>query len=296
MPPVEECPACGRDDFKNEYGIGIHLIRYCEQSSEEQEALGRSLISGKNHPMTGHEMSDDAKRKIGEAASGRSMPEEAKQKISESLKGHEVSEETRQKISESLKGEQNPWYGVTGNEHPRYGTSFELDQESREKLSKSLKETYEKDPTKHSMHGRTGESHPLYGYEWSEEQLQKLSEAHRGTVPGKTKPRQVIKTRNIVRNGWEASIDQILHDAGFEYTYEEQLFELSDRTYTPDFVVGDVVIEVKGMVWENDESKAKSFMNKYSNPYIVVGSKLPCSEHLHWDERTELPSIVRTYL
>lgn len=296
MKSIEECPACGRTDFKNEYGIGVHLVRYCGKSTETQVELGRDLISGENHPMKGHEMSEEAKRKIGEASSGREMPEEAKRKISESLKGHEVSEETRQKISESLQGEQNPWYGVTGEDHPRYGVSFELDEESREKLSKSLKETYEEDPTKHSMYGRTGEDHPLYGYEWSEEQLQKLSEALRGQVPGRSRPRQVIKTRNIVRNGWEAAVDIILHDAGFDYTYEDLSFELSERTYTPDFVVEDIVIEVKGMVWENDETKASEFMDRYDYTYLVVGSELPCDVHLPWKKREKLPEVINSRL
>lgn len=296
MGDVEECPACGRTDFKNEYGVGFHLTRYCEASSEKQEELGRSLMSGENHPMKGHEMSEEAKKKISNASSGREMSDEAKQKIRESLKGHEVSDETRQKISNSLKGEKNPWHGVTGEDHPRQGTSFTLDEESREKLSESLKETYEEDPTKHSMYGRTGEDHPLYGYEWSEEQLQKLSDALKGQVPGKTRPRQVIKTKNIVRNGWEAAIDSILYDAGIDYEYEAQSFELDNRTYTPDFVTENVVIEVKGMVWENDESKAEEFMERHDDPYIVVGSKLPCDEHIQWEKRETLPEVINKQL
>lgn len=295
MGEITECPACGRGDFKNEYGIGVHLLRYCKESTKRQEELGRDLISGENHPMKGYEMSEEAKRKISNASSGRKMPEEAKRKISESLKGHEVSKETRQKISESLRGEKNPWYGVTGEDHPMYGVSFEMDEESRKRLSESLKETYEEDPTKHSMYGRTGEDHPLYGYDWSEEQLQKLSEALKGRVPGRSKPRQVIKTRNIVRNGWEAAIDVILHDAGFDYTYEDLTFELNHRTYTPDFVTENVVIEVKGMVWEDDETKATEFMERYDYTYLVVGSELPCDAHLQWDEREKLPEVINSH-
>lgn len=119
---VDECPVCGRTDFSGEYGIGFHLTRYCENASEADREFGRSLMSGENHPMTGREMPEEAKEAISEASSGREMPEEAKQKISESLQGHEVSDETRQKISESLQGENNPWYGVTGKDHP-YGTT-----------------------------------------------------------------------------------------------------------------------------------------------------------------------------
>ncbi|MCU4924662.1 NUMOD3 domain-containing DNA-binding protein [Halobacteria archaeon AArc-dxtr1] len=142
------------------------------------------------------------------------------------------------------------------------------------------------------MYGRTGEDHPLYGYTWSDEQRQKLSDALRGTVPGKTKPRQVIKSRHVVRNGWEAAIDLILHDSPFEYSYEDVSFQLSGQSYTPDFVAAGVVIEVKGMVWSGDDDKAKTFMELYDRPYVVVGSELPCDEHLPWDEREQLPGVI----
>ena len=65
--------------------------------------------------------------------------------------------------------------------------------------------------------------------------------------PGMKSPRQVVATRNIVRNSWEAEIDLLLHEAGVDYEYEARTYELETRRYTPDFETPDAVIEVKGV-------------------------------------------------
>lgn len=61
-------------------------------------------------PMQGLALSDEHKRKIGEASQGRAMPEAAKSAISRSMMGnqnglgHPCSEKKKQKISEALTG------------------------------------------------------------------------------------------------------------------------------------------------------------------------------------------------
>lgn len=295
--PVEECPACGRSDFSGEYGIGMHIVRSCEDAGDRERELGTELISGENHPMTGHEMSEEAKEAIGEASRGREHSEAAKQSISDTLQGHEVAEQTREKISESLQGDNNPWYGVTGKEHPLYG--YEWSEEQRERLSEANSGEdapwYGVTGEDHPSHGVTGEDHPMYGYEWSEEQLEKLSEAHMGQLSAGTKQIHVDETDNTVRSGWEAEIDTILYDSGLEYEYEAKTFDLDGYTYTPDFVCrSTVIIEVKGYVHDGDQQKAKDLMKK--NPdrtYIVVGSELPADQHLPWERRESLPSLIR---
>lgn len=57
-----------------------------------------------NTNMKGKRHSEEAKRKMSEAAKGRTLPEEIKRKISETEKGKKVSEETKRKISEANKG------------------------------------------------------------------------------------------------------------------------------------------------------------------------------------------------
>lgn len=48
----------------------------------------------------GHEVSEETRKKIGDANRGRVMSKETREKMSRSRKGHEVSEETREKIRE----------------------------------------------------------------------------------------------------------------------------------------------------------------------------------------------------
>lgn len=295
--PVEECPACGREDFAGEYGIGVHLMRYCSEATEDEQDFGRTLMSGENHPMTGYEMPEEAKEAIGEASRGRTMSAEAREKISESLTGHEVSEETRQKISDSLKGENNPWYGVTGEEHPLYG--YEWTEEQREQLSEASSGEnapwYGVTGEDHPWHGVTGEDHPMYGYEWSEEQLEQLSESHKGLLSAGTQQIDVPETGNTVRSGWEAEVDLLLHNSGIEYEYEGRTFDFGEYTYTPDFVCEEeIIVEVKGYVHDGDDQKAKDLMDSHGDlVYIAVGSELPAHHHLPWDERETLPELVQ---
>lgn len=295
--PVEECPACGRRDFSGEYGIGMHLVRSCEEADDRERELGSELISGENHPMTNHEMSEEAKEAIGKASRGREHSEAAKQSISETLQGHEVTEETREKISESLTGESNPWYGVTGEDHPLHG--YEWSEKQREQISEAVSGEnapwYGITGEDHPLHGVTGEDHPMYGYEWSEEQLERLSESHMGQLSAGTEQIHVDETGNTVRSGWEAEIDTILYRSEIEYEYEPETFKLDGYTYTPDFVCGStIIIEVKGYVHDDDQQKARDLME--DNPdrtYIVVGSELPANYHLPWERREALPSLVR---
>lgn len=296
-PPVNECPVCGRDDFVSEYGIGIHLFRYCEEAREDDREFGRKLVSGENHPMYGYEMPESTRKAISEFNQGKTISEETRKKISQSLKGHAVSEETREKISDALQGDQNPWFGVTGEDHPLY--DYDWSEEQLEQLSMSS--SGEKAPwygvtgEDHPSSGITGEDHPMYGYEWSEEQLERLSESHKGQLSAGTREIHVAETDTIVRSGWEAEIDLILHDSGLEYTYEGETFDLGEITYTPDFICEpNVIVEVKGFVWSRDEEKATLLMNHHPTyEYVVVGSRLPSNYHLEWSERDDLPNIIR---
>lgn len=298
--PITSCPVCGRSDFKGEYGIGVHLARYCENATEEDREFGRELMCGDNHPMTGFSMPKSAKRAIGESSRGRSLSKETRKKISESLKGHEVSEETRRKISESLQGEKIPWFGVTGEDHPLYG--YEWSDEQLKQLSEASSGEnapwYGVTGKDHPSHGVTGNDHPMYGYEWSEEQLQQLSESHKGLLSAGTPQIRVNETGTTVRSGWEAEIDLLLHDSGITYEYEAETFDLGDYTYTPDFICEEVVvIEVKGYVWDGDSKKSIDFMETYPEyKYLVVGSELPSHHYLPWDSRADLPDLIRSLI
>lgn len=68
------------------------------------------------------------------------------------------------------------------------------------------------------------------------------------------------------RSKLEARFAKMLDDEGLEYKYEEETWELFPKfkyrgktyrpiTYTPDFIIGDHVVEIKG--WQNDVYRVK---------------------------------------
>ena len=109
--------------------------------------------------LKGSKLSEEHKRKIGEAMKGKKPPnfgkhpsEETKRKMSEANKGKIVSEETRKKLSELRKGKKHPMFGKHHSE------------ESKKKNS---------DAHKGRESGMKGKTH-------SEESKKKNSDAHKG--------------------------------------------------------------------------------------------------------------------
>ena len=74
----------------------------------------------------GHKLTEEHKRKIGEAQIGKFISDETRTKISESKKGKRRSDETRRKVSAAMKGNTN----MLGYKHT---------DESRAKMSDSAK-------------------------------------------------------------------------------------------------------------------------------------------------------------
>ncbi len=102
-----------------------------------------------------------------------------------------------------------------------------------------------------------------------------------------------------VRSTYEEEIADILLDEDVEYEYEPEssVFEYgTDRTYTPDFVTDQYVIEVKGYVYSNEVEKAEIAMEQLDHKkYVVIqasGSKLPADRHIQWDEREKLRQLL----
>jgi hypothetical protein len=101
-----------------------------------------------------------------------------------------------------------------------------------------------------------------------------------------------------VRSTYEEEIADILLDEYVEYEYEPEssVFEYgTDRTYTPDFVTDQYVIEVKGYVYSNEVEKAEIAIEQLiKKQYVVIqdnGSELPADRHIQWDEREEVREL-----
>jgi len=122
----------------------------------------RNLTDG-GEGASGRILTEETKKKIGEANKGKTLSEENKRKISginHYLYGKTHSEETRKKVSEALQGEKNHFYGKTHSE------------ETIRKISEA-----KKNPSKET---RRKMSEAKKGRTASEETRKKLSKAHKG--------------------------------------------------------------------------------------------------------------------
>lgn len=298
-----QCPSCDRNDFESEHGMKTHhgiehekslstIIIECDVCGTEKERnkhnVGENVFCRRkckhewfSNWHTGENHVNWKERVVVECVNCGSEKEVKPERVErtdvfwcdELCEGEYKSEimakeennpmmgssgkQNREFISSEMKGEGNHMYGKTGKRHPNYGKEFEG-------------VSGEENP----MYGVTGEEHPRYG----------LS-------PPQIDPIEVEETGHVVRSGWEEEIDKMLYNHDIEYGYETKMFELksADRTYHPDFIVGDKVIEVKGRVRDGCIEKAETFLQEYPEyEYIVVGSELPSDTYIPWEDREEL--------
>ena len=91
-----------------------------------------------------------------------------------------------------------------------------------------------------------------------------------------------------VRSGWEKEFILELLERDVEFEYEKR-FNLENRVYSPDFIIGDVAVEIKGYGTQEHVDKAEEFMGEVdSYKYVVIqgsGITLPCDEWYSWDNR-----------
>jgi group I intron endonuclease len=113
---------------------------------------------------------------------GGSPNKEVRKRISESHKGKKLLETTKHKLSLLNKGENNAMYGKKGKLSPSYG--LKRSNETKEKLSNSLKGHVVNEETKQKMRDnigdRTGINNPFFNKQHSEETKQKISNKNKG--------------------------------------------------------------------------------------------------------------------
>ncbi|MDY6768666.1 MAG: NUMOD3 domain-containing DNA-binding protein [Candidatus Nanohaloarchaea archaeon] len=266
------CPTCGKGGFSSDgYMKRHHALVHGESLREECECSAEGCDNVSPNPkFCSFECLGKARREYEENGCAHPDCDEEvyKQKYcsqdcanKESWKNREnpaKRPEVRKKISRKQRGYRNSFYGKTHT------------KEARERISEASS------GSNHPFFGLTGEDHPTYG-----------------NVSG-LKREYVEETGHTVRSLWEKEIDLMLHQAEINYEYEPETFKLSSGlTYTPDFVVDDIVIEVKG--WPDDTSKkrAKKFLQVFPRyTSIVVGNEIPCDIFIAWDEREKLVNVL----
>lgn len=142
-------------------------------------------------------ISDETRRKMSLSAKGRTpynkgkhLSEEHKKKIGEANKGKTMSEEARKKISESNSGEKHHFFGKHHSEETKKKLSSALkgrimSDEHKKKIGEASKGRHHSEESKKKMSDskkglQSGEKHPMFGKHHSEEAKKKMSLARKG--------------------------------------------------------------------------------------------------------------------
>lgn len=263
-----ECPTCGKKVFTNKsYMKKHHKLVHGESLREEYEcSIDGCNNKSYNPKFCSQECLGKARRKY-EKTSCKN-PNCDNQVYKFDYCSHNCANKTSWKYRDNAAKRPEVRKKIA---EAKKGQTFEMSEESKKKISEAMS------GENHPLHGKTGKDHPKYG-KLSGLKLQKVEE-----------------TGHRVRSNWEKKIDLMLHKWNLDYEYEPKTFELTDKlTYTPDFIVEDIVIEVKG--WPNKISKkrAKIFMEEHPElTYLVIGNKVPNDIFIDWDNKGKLIEEIR---
>jgi len=291
-------------DFRDDVGVSRCDVcsawtggRFCSVDCKN-EGHSREM-EGEGNPMYGTEWSDERREKIvGKLADGRFAGEDNPNYGGGFHGVHvwEMDEETVERCKDALSEMRSdtPWEEWVVDADPaetkaRIGRSSaqwwdDLDDEQRREVVRKRVRN-----TEYPVCDITGDDNPMR----DPEVARKVSEALTGHEPHGGNVEYHDELGHHGRSSWEYEVAEALHDAGIEYEYEPA-FELSDSTYYPDFLIGDTVVEVKGVaeLWGRI-GKVEEFLERYGDEYeyVVVGDDaLPHDEHY---EREEFdPAVV----
>lgn len=79
---------------------------------------------------------------------------------------------------------------------------------------------------------------------------------------------------HFTRSSWEANYVRILKYLNIKYEYESEIIWLKDKdsniSYTPDFKINDIYIEIKGYWYDDAIHKVKLFRDQYPNKKLII--------------------------
>lgn len=193
--------------------------------------------------------------------------EERNKKMAETLKGMPKTKEHRRKMSKAHKGRKHT------DEHIK-------------NYQKSICEGFANGRVVWNK-GLTKETH---------KSIARISRKMKGRRPQYPQPYFSKKLGHKIRSSWEEEIGSILQMAKIIYEYESKTFKFNGTSYTPDFIIGKVLVEPHAHFFEGQEERYRQFMKafpEYTLIMIGAGDKLTCSVHLKWEERHRLPELIK---
>jgi len=291
-------------DFKGEIGVSQCEVcgdwtagKFCSLDCKNEGHSRR--MEGEGNPMHGTEWSEERREKIVEKLSDGRFAGENNPNHGGEFHGISVwemdeaaIEQFREKLSERRSGTSwEEWVVDADPEEVKRDIGRacsewweRIDDDEKERIIQKATENCD-----YPVCDITGDNNPMR----DPEVAQKVSEALQGHEPTGGNIRHSDELGHLVRSDWEYEVATALQDDGIEYQYEPE-FELSDSVFHPDFLVDDIVIEVKGVakLWGQTE-KVEEFLETYGDQYtfVVVGDEeLP--HHEHYDREEFEPALV----
>ena len=108
----------------------------------------------------------------------------------------------------------------------------------------------------------------------------------------------MTRREKVKRNKWEEALADVLEPHGFQYEPEKVEYNIP-RTYTPDFVKGDLYVECKGYFRVGDRQKYKAIRDalwKKDKTFVFIlykpstkvqkGARMTMAE---WCDKEDIP-------
>jgi hypothetical protein len=209
------------------------VTKICDKCGKEQNISVANLRRYKNEKFC---------KLCTRSFSYKGMSEETKKKISLSRKGKGFKKS--KEAIERLKGENNPFFGRKHSEESK--KKMVLSRQNNPDYRKNFLEGLKKRDLSGSKNGMFGKP------------------------PAKPK-RSKLKYKDICfRSSWELNFAKYLDELKTPWTYEEVTLPLGSLGgYTPDFIVDNIIYEIKGYYW-NDDSKFLRAKELYSDKYTFI--------------------------
>jgi len=272
---MSECPVCN-DEFKNKRAMKTHAGRvhpnkkdvwspsfeekvdcpFCSRKFKNQK--GVKIHAGRKHPDKKEEWSDRENR-ICEVCGDEfiEFPSVLRKCCSE-----ECANIAR---SESVSGKSSPRYNSKEIECQNCGDVFSRWVSQIEKYNDHF---CSKDCHNEWRTGNEAAYKPKPGFKTSD------------------------KIEHSVRSGWELGVAEMFVEHGIDYEYEPKMFNVNGEGYVPDFILNDIVIEVKGRVTDGG-TKVEKFVQQTDKKVIVIGANLDVDDRYSYNDKEKVLEVLQ---
>ncbi len=217
------------------------VFRCCDMCQKTQEISVESLRK--------YQYSEQLCARCRKKENGYTVSEETRKRISEGKKGKKIGPRPKEYIDKYLKGENNPFFGKS---HCQESVKKMLQTRSKNpNFLLNLKEGLKK-------RDLTGPKNGMYG-----------------KSPAKPKRSKLRYKNYVFRSTWELRFAKFLDQENFQWDYENITLPLEDGSgYTPDFIIGKDIYEIKGYYWNSDEKFIKAKQKYLDYNFYILDQKM----------------------